>query len=136
MCIRDRGIAVEDQRGQRRAAHLLGHGRIVEVAQPGAAISAVPGGIRAFVAGRKEEVPQPLGPGRGLELGDDRVRSPGVLPRGSTADEIRGDQRLGGTDPGVDELTHASGELGRPRTRGEVHGADSSPCLLYTSRCV
>ena len=68
-----RGVAVEDQWGQGAAPGLLSDGGVVDVGQPHAAIGPEPRGIRTLVAGWEEEVPQPLGAGEGLQLGDEGV---------------------------------------------------------------
>ena len=53
-------VAVEDQRRDRRAPHLLGERRVVDVGQPLAAVGAEPRGVLPGVLLRQEEVPEPL----------------------------------------------------------------------------
>ena len=60
------------------AAHQLGQRRVVDVGQPLAAVGAEPRGVLPGVLLRQEEVPQPLRPGLGLELLEDRQRLPRV----------------------------------------------------------
>ena len=54
------GVAVEDQWRDRRTAHQLGDGRVVDVGQPLAAVGAEPLGVLTRVLARQEEVPQAL----------------------------------------------------------------------------
>ncbi len=117
-------VAVEHQRCQRRATGLLGDRGVVGVAEARATIGAEAGGVGVAVALGEEEVPQALASRLRLEVGDDGGRRPGVLAPRPPCGHVAQDRRLDRLDLGVDEGTHAGGEVGRARRRCEVHVLD------------
>jgi hypothetical protein len=118
------GVAVEHQRRQRRAAHLLGDARVVGVGQALAAVGAEPFGVGVAVPGGQEEVPQALRASLGGLSASARRGWPGVLTAGAAGGDVGEHGRLDGFDLGVDERADALGEVGGAGGRGEVHVLD------------
>ena len=109
------GVAVEHERRERRAAHHLGHGCVVDVGQPLAAIGPEVRGIPAGVLLGQEQVPQSLGAGLGLQLLDHRRRRPRVAAALATAEDLGVQAGLDGFDLGVDERPDAVAQVGGTR---------------------
>ena len=123
-----RGVAVEDQGRQRRAAHLLGDAGVVGVRESGAAVGAEPGGIRVAVARGQEEVPQALGAALPLRSSIAGGRRPGVLARGPARGDLAQDAGLDRLDLGVDEGAD-------PSARSAARGDGAKSMSLTLDRC-
>ena len=99
------GVAVEDVRRERRAAHQLGDRGVVDVGEPLAAVGAEPRGVLPGVLRGQEEVPQPLRAGLGLQLGDQRQRLPDGVAAGSSRPSGVSRSRVGVKHPNPADRT-------------------------------
>ena len=123
------GVAVEHQRGQRRAAGLLGDRGVVGVAEPGAAVGAEAGGVGVAVPGREEQVPQallarPWPAARRRTAGGGQESSPRAR-RAATS------RRMAGSTGSISVSTKARTRAARSAARGD--GAKSMSLTL--DRC-
>ncbi len=117
--------AVEHLGRPGQAAHLLGAEGVFEVAEAGALVFAV----IMLGRGRQEHVPQPLGPGLGLQVLDDLRRLPAI---GSERLHLRLVGRGSGADVGVDEAGDPVAPAALPLGKREVHR--SSPRVAHGER--
>ena len=116
-------VAVHHQGREVAAAGGLGDRGVVDVGQALAPVGAEACGVLPRVLLRQPQVPQATCPGLGLELLDDRQRSPRVAGTpllGQVAEVVA----LHGLDHVADERPGALGEVGGPGRRCEVHGRE------------
>jgi hypothetical protein len=117
--------AIENFRGERHPAHLLGAECVVEIGKPGAAVFAVVVVLR----GRQEQVPEPFGPRLLLQLLDDGDDFPALafIALGGKGADGRIDMRVHEGDDAVAPVL-------LPLRYREIHGVPSPfgigrPCV-------